>query len=87
MIMSDRLARIALDAAPAFPPRGAWTPLTHNSEERGAAAYAIAAAIRGNAHYLTLEERSRLAAELLNPHTTDHARDARFEPHENGHPA
>lgn len=82
MTMSDSLARHALDAAPAFPPRGAWTPLTHNAEERGAAAYTIAAAIRGNAHFLTLEERSRLAVELLTPHTTDHARDARFEPKE-----
>jgi hypothetical protein len=79
--MSDSLARAALKAAPPFPPHQLWTPLAYTDSSRGAAAGNIANAIRNGAHYLTLEERSRLAMELLTPHSVDHARDHRFEEH------
>jgi hypothetical protein len=46
---------------------------------RAAAAGDIATAIRKNAHMLTTEERARFAAELLTPHSCDHAHDPRFE--------
>jgi hypothetical protein len=81
IIMSDSLARDALDAAPPFPPHQLWTPLAYTDTSRGMAAGNIANAIRNGAHYLTLEERTRLAVELLTPHSTDHARDHRFEEH------
>ena len=42
----------------------------------------IARAIRTEAHCLTLEERTRLAVELLTPHSTDHARDHHHDPTE-----
>jgi hypothetical protein len=48
--------------------------MTYTHDERGAAAGDIANAIRQNAHMLTHDERVRLAAELTNPHSTDHAR-------------
>jgi hypothetical protein len=77
--MSDLIAREALDAAPPFPRPGVWTPLAYDHAHRADAAYAIASAVRTSAHMLTLEERTRLAVELLTPHSTDHARDSRFE--------
>jgi hypothetical protein len=79
--VSDSLARAALAAAPPFPPHQLWTPLAYTDAARGAAAGNIANAIRNGAHYLTLEERTRFAMELLTPHSTDHARDHRFEEH------
>lgn len=68
------LIELALAAAPAFPASGRWTPMTYTHDERGAAAGAIANAIRTAAFMLTTEERAQLAAELLTGHTTDHAR-------------
>lgn len=81
--MSDSLARAALAAAPPFPRAGYWTPLLYTLAQRGAAAADLANAIRTGAYYLTLEERTRLAVELLSPHSCDHARDPQFE--RNGH--
>lgn len=72
--ITPNLASQALCAAPDFPPAGRWTPMTYTHERRGDAAYAIAVAIRQHAFVLTTEERVRLAAELLAPHSTDHAR-------------
>jgi hypothetical protein len=74
----DNLAHAALAAAPPFPSPGRWTPLLFNLAERAAAAGDIANAIRLGAHFLTLEERSRLAVELLTPHSCDYAHDSRF---------
>jgi hypothetical protein len=71
---------LALNEAPAFPPPGAWTPLTQPDLVRHDAALAIIVAIRRNAFCLTAEERARLAIELLTPHSCDHAHDERFEP-------
>lgn len=69
------LAHEALRAAPPFQHHGRWTPMTYSHEERAAAAFDIATAIRLNAHMLTAQERERLARELTDPSSTDHARD------------
>jgi len=69
----QHLAEDALAAAPNFPRPGRWTPMTYTHQERGAAAGAIANAIRAAAFMLTAEERGVLAAELLQGHSTDHA--------------
>lgn len=74
--MTDSLPDVvgpALSAAPPFVRPGLWTPLTYTAVDRADSAYTIAAAIRLNAHRLTAEERSLLAAELLNHHSCDHA--------------
>jgi hypothetical protein len=73
--MIHNLAVLALLAAPPFPSPGRWTPCTYTHGQRAAAAGDIANAIRLNAYMLTAEERSQLAAELITPHSTDHARD------------
>jgi hypothetical protein len=73
--MTCNLAVAALLAAPPFAAPGRWTPCTYTHDQRAAAAEAIATEIRRSAHMLTTEERARLAAELLSPHSTDHARD------------
>lgn len=77
--MSDSLARRALALAPEFPKPGLWTPLSYPMDWRCAAADYLAVAIRKNAHMLNTEERARFAAELLTPHSCDHAHDPRFE--------
>jgi len=72
------LADHALAAAPPFPGRGRFTPMTYTHEERGAAAGDLANTIRQTAFLLTAEERARFAVELLTPHSTDTAHAAGY---------
>lgn len=70
--MTCHLADDALASAPDYPAPGRWTPFLYTASERGAAATALATAIRSAAYMLTTEERARFAIEILTPHSSDH---------------